>query len=49
MCQDRLKLKPGDAGVSFAAVDRLWRLHGSRYLGGDVRRLKIRTFYHEGE
>jgi hypothetical protein len=49
MCQGRLKLKPGDSQVSFDAVDRLWRLHGSRYLGEDARRLRIRTFYHKGE
>jgi hypothetical protein len=49
MCQERLKLKPGDTRVSFDAVDRLWRTHGARYLGDDVRRLKIRTFHHEGE
>ena len=25
MCQDRLRLKPGDTRVSFDSVDRLWR------------------------
>jgi hypothetical protein len=49
MCQDRLRLKPGDSEVPFDAVDRLWRLHGSRYVGEDGRRLRIRTFYKEGE
>jgi hypothetical protein len=48
MCQERLRLKPGDSQVSFDAVDRLWRLHGSRYLGENVQRLRIRTFYGEG-
>jgi hypothetical protein len=51
MCQGRLRLKPGDTQVSFDAVDRLWRIHGSRYLAGyfgeNARRLRIRTFYAE--
>jgi hypothetical protein len=51
MCQDRLRLKPGDSQVSFDAVDRLWRIHGSRYLAGyfgeNARLLSIRTFYAE--
>jgi hypothetical protein len=49
MCQDRLRLKPGATQVAFDLVDRLWRIHGSRYLGEDARRLRIRTFYQEGE
>jgi hypothetical protein len=48
MCQGRLRLKPGDSEVAFDAVDRLWRTHGSRYLGESVHRVKIRTFYQEG-
>jgi hypothetical protein len=47
MCQDRLRLKPGDSEVSFDAVDRLWRFHGSRYLGQSIHGVRIRTFYHE--
>jgi hypothetical protein len=47
MCQDRLKLKPGDTSVAFDAVDRLWRLHGARYLGKEAHRLRIRTFCQE--
>jgi hypothetical protein len=48
MCQDRLKLKPGDTRVPFDAVDRLWRLHGARYLGEHIHRVRVRTFYQEG-
>jgi hypothetical protein len=47
MCQDRLRLKPGDTRVPFDAVDRLWRLHGARYLGKEAHRLRIRTFCQE--
>jgi hypothetical protein len=47
MCQDRLRLKPRNTQVSFEAVDRLWRLHGSRYLGVDVHQVRIRTFCHD--
>jgi hypothetical protein len=52
MCQGRLRLQEGDTQVASDLVDRLWRMHGSRYLAGyfgdTARQIRVRTFYAEG-
>lgn len=49
MCQGRLRIKPGDTQVPFDLVDRLWRLNGSRYLGDMAHKVRIHTYFTEGE